>query len=72
MSKLSTFNVEPIPYNKEMVEHLTDQLIKLQKAYDSTKEITTRVELDKGMKTINKALEGAFSPRFIVSHDGAK
>lgn len=58
-------------YNKETVEHLTDQLIKLQKSYDSNNGISSKVEIDKAMKTINKALESVLlnASKSIVQFD---
>lgn len=61
--------LEPIPYDKEMVEHLTDQLIKLQRAYDTSKLLSAQNEIQNAMKTINKSLEMILKPQAIIKVD---
>jgi hypothetical protein len=67
-------SIVPVPYNMETVGHLTDQLIKLQKSYDSNNGISSKVEIDKAMKTINKALESVLLnvSKSIVQFDEMK
>lgn len=67
-SKTQEMSIETIQYNKEQVEHLTDQLIKLQRSYDSSNgnNISSRVELTSAMKSINKALEVSLLQRSIL------
>jgi hypothetical protein len=58
--------IEVISYNKDMVEHLTDQLVKLQRSYDLSNSTSARVELTTAMKTINKTLEMVLLPSIVI------
>jgi len=61
--------VEVIPYNNEQIEHLVDQLIKLQRACDSSvNNITTvaKAKLLVSMESINNALENSLKNRLII------
>jgi hypothetical protein len=62
----NTNQTKPIPYEKEMVEHLTDQLIKPQRSYDVSNNLSTKPEISHAMKTINKCLESVLFSRFII------
>jgi hypothetical protein len=68
MAKLPSINIQPIPYDKEKVEHLTDQLIKLQRCFDSSNSISGKAEITTAMKNINKSLEITLTPRMILTH----
>lgn len=60
---------EPIPYDKEAVEHLIDQLIKLQQAYDCINQLNDRGGLNKAMDTINDSLKMMLKPHAIIKFD---
>lgn len=59
--------VEVSPYEKEKVEHLTDQLIKLQKSYETANSNSLKIEILKAMQTINKNLEVTLTPKSILN-----
>ena len=65
----SEMKVEPIDlYPKETIEHMVDQLIKLNQEYNRPNgygNVSYRTEIDKAMKTLNVALEQALTFRLI-------
>jgi hypothetical protein len=67
MSTLTTSELQPgiefLPqYPKEAVEHLVDQLLKLQQSYNvHNTSLSSKTQLDKAMNTINKAIATALS-----------
>lgn len=66
-------NLEIAPYyNKELIEHLVEQLIKLQKAYDNSNQYSfaARSEILRAMGTINKSLEKVLGPQMILKTTG--
>lgn len=59
---------EPV-YKKEIVEHLVDQLIKLQQEYDNkgyNQGLMSKSEITTAMKTINKYLESLLNAEKMV------
>lgn len=62
---MENIQFEKIPYEKEMVEHLVDQLIKLQRAYDCSNGLSAKTEITHAMKTINKSLDMLLTPILI-------
>lgn len=64
--EIENIKFEKIPYEKEMVEHLVDQLIKLQRTYDCSNGISSKTELSHAMKTINKSLDMVLTPCLIL------
>lgn len=69
-SKIKPMEVEHINlYQKETVEHLVDQLIRLQESYNDTYMTSTGINKDQimeAMKKINKALETALITKLIL------
>lgn len=59
-------NFMPLPHDKDWIEFLTNELIKLQKVYDNTAGTTPRAEIGKAMRVINDALEMSLKPRIIA------
>ncbi|WP_209121546.1 hypothetical protein [Alkalihalobacillus sp. BA299] len=59
--------IELLPYPKNQVEHLVEQLIKLQKSYDSPNNISAaKSETLNAMKIINKSLEMCLTRNLIL------
>lgn len=71
VARVPTMTIKAVPYEKERIEHLVDQLIKLQRSYDSSNgnNISSRVEITQAMKTINQAIEATVLPKSIISVD---
>lgn len=68
-TKIGEMTVEMIPYNKEKVEHLTEQLMILGKAYDRTPDnsFSSRAELADAMKSVNAALTSELGAKAIIN-----
>ena len=71
LARIPKMTIQAVPYEKERIEHLVDQLIKLQRSYDLSNGNNTsaRVEILDAMKAINKAIEMTVLPKSIVSVD---
>jgi hypothetical protein len=72
-NKINDLEIRTVPYDSDKVDHLVDQLIRLKKEADDTKDQNSKLQLLRAMNSINDALRYALTASHVVKdkNDGS-